>query len=96
MSKKIALKNLFKVVRNDCCSVTGRNLNRIANLVGKASPENLVPADSDTIAYCEMKPEDHWRLSVVREITDCKFGEASVVGFSREELKTILVNVCTS
>ena len=62
-SKKIALKNLFKVVKNDCRSVTGRNLNMIRNLVGKDSVENLVPMDSDSIKYCEIKAEDRWRLS---------------------------------
>ena len=34
-SKKIALKNLYKVVKDDCRSVTGKNLTKIMNLVGK-------------------------------------------------------------
>ena len=95
-SKKIALKNLFKVVKSDCGSVTGRNLERIKYLVGKSNTEDLVPADCDKIKYCEMKPEDQWKLSMVREITDCKFGEAFIEGFSRDEMKVILHNVCTS
>ena len=60
----------------------------IMYLVVKDSVENLVPMDSDSIKYCEIKQEDHWRLSVVHELTDVKYGEASVVGFSRDELKS--------
>ena len=95
-SKKIALKNLFKIVKSDCGSVTGRNLQRIKHFVEKASAEDLVPADCDSIEYFEMKQEDHWKLDMVREITDSKFGEAFIEGFSRDELKVILHNVCTS
>ena len=65
-------------------------------MVGKASAEDLVPADCDSIKYFEMKQEDYWKLDMVREITDIKFGEAFIEGFSRDELKVILQNVCTS
>ena len=68
----------------------------IMNLVGKDSVESLVPMDSDKIQYCEIKEEDLWRLNVVNELTDVKYGEADVVGFSRDELKAILLDVCTS
>ena len=94
-SKKIALKNLFKVVKTDCRSVTGRNLAMIGNLVGKEC-ESLVPADADNIDYFVIPQSESWRLSIVNEITDTKFGEASVEGFSRDELKAILKYVCSS
>ena len=42
-----------------------------------------------------MTESEAWRLSVVNELTDVKFGEAEVSGFSREELKVILRHVCT-
>ena len=95
-SKKIALKNLFNVVKDDCRSVTGRNLAKIRNLVRKTSVDSLVPADSSAIRYCEIDVSDRWRLRIVSEITDTKFGLSTVDGFSRAELKTILVHVCTN
>ena len=94
-SKKIALKNLFKIVKTDCRSVTGRNLSMIGNLVGKTC-DNLGPADADNIDYFVIPQSESWRISIVNEITDTKFGEASVEGFSRDELKAILINVCSS
>ena len=95
-SKKIALKNLFKVVKDDCRSVTGKNLAKIRDLVGKTSVDSLVSADSAKIRYCEIEEEDRWRLGIVSELTDAKFGLTTVDGFSRAELKTILVHVCTT
>ena len=67
----------------------------IGNLVGKEC-ESLVPADADNIDYFVIPQSESWRLSLVNEITDTKFGEASVEGFSRDELKTILKYVCSS
>ena len=43
-----------------------------------------------------MKPEDQWKVNMVREITDCKFDEAFIEGFSSDDLKLILANICTS
>ena len=94
-SKKIALRNLFKVVKQDCRSVTGRNLNMIKNLVGAEDIENLVPSDSDKIEYCVIPQNETWRLSVINEITDATYGNVWVEGFSRDELKVILKNVCS-
>ena len=95
-SKKIALKNLFKVVKNDCRSVTGRNLLNIMMLVGKTDIDRLVPADALDIKYHEIKEEDAWRVGFVKELTDVKFGEAYVDGFSRKELDFILKFVCVT
>ena len=83
-------------MKSDCRSVTGRNLERIKYLVGKSNTKDLVPSDCDSIEYFEMKPEDQWKLNMVREITDCRFGEAFIEGFNHEELKVILANICTS
>ena len=86
---------LFKVVEKDCRSVTGSNLRRIMYLVGKTNTDHLLPVDSTLMQYCEMPESETWRLSVVNELTDVKFGEAEVSGFSRDELKVILHDVCT-
>ena len=64
-------------------------------LVGKLNTDHLLPADATQIRYCEMPESEAWRLSGVNELTDVKFGEAEVFGFSRDELKVILRDVCT-
>ena len=94
-SKKIALKNVFKVVKNDCRSVTGRNLTRIMNLVGKVNVDSLVPTDAMDIQYHVIGEENVFKVNMIKELTDVKFGESFVEGFSRKELDMILNNVCT-
>ena len=42
-SKKIALKNLFRCIKDDCRSITGRNLVNIAHLVNIVNIDDLVP-----------------------------------------------------
>ena len=39
---------------------------------------------------------DQWRVNVVNEITEIKFGDLQVEGFSWNELQEMLHEVCTS
>ena len=94
-SKKIALKNLFKVIKNDCRSTTGQNLLNIMLLVNKTDIDKLVPSDAMDIKYHEISEADAYKVNLVKELTDVKFGEAFVEGFSRKELDSILNHVCT-
>ena len=49
-----------------------------------------------TIKYHEVSEEQAWRVGVAKELTDVKFGEMYVEGFSRKELNLILNYVCTT
>ena len=93
---KIAIKNVYKNVKYDCQSVTGSNLRNIMLLVRKDSILDLVPEDALKVSYNEIPEEETWRLSFVNEITDVKFGEANIEGFTIEELNIILNNICTT
>ncbi len=42
-----------------------------------------------------MSEDDAYKVNMVKELTDVKFGEAFVEGFSRKELDSILNYVCT-
>ena len=95
-SKKVALKNLFNIVKHDCRSVTGRNLLNIMILTDKPNIDTLVPNDAMSIKYNEIGEVDAWRIGFVNELTDVKFGEAFVDGFSRKELEEILRFVCVT
>ena len=95
-SKKIALKNLFRCIKDDCRSITGRNLVNIAHLVNIVNIDDLVPSDSLKIQYNEIPKEEEWRLSMVDVLTSAKFGETVIGGFSKKELAVILSHVCCS
>ena len=67
-SKKIALKNLFKVIKNDCRSTTGHNLLNIMLLVNKTDIDKLVPSDAMNIKYHEMSEDDAYKVNMVKEL----------------------------
>ena len=95
-SPKIAIKNVFNLVRHDCLSVTGSNLRNIMLLVQKTSVSDLVPEDAHKVEYHKMPQHEAWRAGFVTEITDGKFGNASIEGFSKKELNVILDFICTT
>ena len=64
-------------------------------LVNKTDIDKLVPSDAMNIKYHEMSEDDAYKVNMVKELTDVKFGEAFVEGFSRKELDSILNYVCT-
>ena len=47
------------------------------------------------IKYHVISDENKYKINLIKELTDVKFGESFVEGFSRKELDTILINVCT-
>ena len=65
-------------------------------LVGKDCIDSLVPEDSANIDYCVMPENCHWKLGVVKEIIEVRWGNTFVEGFSDKELGAILKNVCSS
>ena len=84
-------------IRYDTQSVTVNNLRKILLLVGKEDVDQLNPHDANGIVVYAPVPEgEEWRVGLVKEITDVKFGRMSVEGFSTEELNDLLRIVCIS
>ena len=84
------MKNVFHTVKHDCRSVTGSNLRNIMLLVGKTNIDDLCPEDSGIVEYAEIPEDQTWRVSVIKELVDVKWGEMVVEGFSKDELNYIL------
>ena len=79
---KPVVKNLFRIVQDDCRTTTDQNLIRLMLNARKsyiAAPEN-----SD------------WRFNIVNELIQCKFGELRVPNFDVNELYEIVNTVSTS
>ena len=93
-SEKIALKEVLKIVKNDCQSTTGSNLRRIMLLLEKDSLNEVSSRDADELVYASVPEEENWRINFVQELTDIKFGDYEVKGFSPDEINEILRSVC--
>ena len=65
-------------------------------LVGKFDVDDLVTSDADQVLYNVVPENDQWRVNVVKEITEVKFGDLQVEGFTWNELQEILSEVSTN
>ena len=95
-SKKVCLKNLVNTIQYDVQSVTGRNLRKIMLLADRNTIDELNPFDATNIKFKEVPESEQWRIGMVHELTDIKFGNSELVGFSSEEVNDIVKLVCTT
>ena len=95
-STKVIPKMLLHTIKLDVKSITGSNLREIMLLVNKSSIGQLNIHDADVVQYHKIKEEDTWKISVLKEITDIKFENLCLDGFSSEELEEILYYIATS
>ena len=95
-SSKLIPKQLLNVIMNDTRSVTGSNLKRILILTKKTKVEDITSKDIEDIEYAKMCQEEKWRIEMIKELTDIKFGQLELDGFSNEECEEILNFACVS
>ena len=73
-SSKILPKQFLNLVRHDTRSITGSNIRKILLLTNKSSVEEITNDDIEHIEYAAISDENRWRIDLIREITDTKFG----------------------
>ena len=95
-SSKILPKQLLHFIQNDTRSITGSNIRRILLLTKRTEIDDITVEDIEDIEYAELSEENCWRVNLINEITDIKFGQLEVNGFSQEEYEEILQFACTS
>ena len=95
-SSKLIPKQLLNVIMNDTRSVTRSNLKRILIQTKKTKVEDVTSKDIEDIEYAKMCQEDKWRIEMIKELTDIKFGQLELDGFSNEECEEILNFACVS
>ena len=95
-SKKILPNQLFNVIQFDTRSFTGNNIRKILLLTKEAKVDEITDEDIETIEYAAIIEENTWRVKLIKEITDKKFNQLEIDGFSEEECEEILQFVCVS
>ena len=93
-SKKNIPKQLLNSIQYDTRSVTGSNIHRILLLTGKENINQISDTDIENINYADISDENQWRVNLIKEITDVKFDQLSIDGFSREECEEMLQYAC--
>ena len=86
----MAPKFLLNTILKDTRSVTRRNVRRFLALTNKSKVEDITTNDIDNIVYEEMPEGNEWRIDLIKEVTDIKFGQLELDGFTHEECEEIL------
>ena len=95
-SPKKLPKHILNTIKLDTRSTTGSNLRNILLLSKKSNVDKLDIFDFKSINYHPISKEDSWKPGMILEITDIKFNQLEVNGFSYDELEEILSYVCTA
>ena len=95
-SPKILPKQLFNLIKNDTNSITGKNIRRILLLTRKPCIEDVNEHDIDELVYEEVGEENQWKVSLLRELIECKTDEMEIEGFTQKECEDLLNYVCIS
>ena len=95
-SSKVALKKVYLMIRRNVRSVTGNNLRKLMFLVGKNDIGDLCPGDIDGIKYAPVPNDAEWRIDILNELIDVKYGNSSIGILNKEEIDDIIELVCSS
>ena len=77
-------------------SITGSNIRRILLLTKKDCILQVTDEDIRKIEYSNISDNNVWRVKIINEITNIKFGKLVVEGFTIEECEEILEFACIS
>ena len=95
-SKKPVLKQLYDIVKCDTRTTTGSNLRNILIQTNLPNVDSIDMSTVNQLKYKEMTKEDAWRIPIIKEAIDIKYGMVNPPeGWSAEELDEVLHFVCT-
>ena len=95
-SSKLAMKTLLSICRNDCNSITGKNLRNILFLCNKDTINSLKEDDINRLEYNPIPENEAWRIDLLTELLDTRSSITEIPGFTPEEITEIINFVCTS
>ena len=95
-STKPVLRQLYCIAKNDVRTTTGANLRNILLKTTLLNVDDLQPSTVQQIRYKAIKYEDMWRIPIIQEALDMKYGDINPPdGWTTEELNDILEFACT-
>ena len=96
-SIKTPLKTLYKSIRNDCRSITGKNLRNIMLLLEVNNIDSINRNSMQKIKYHEASDnEKRCRINMVKELIEVKRRKLHVANFNTGEVDEILDYLCTT
>ena len=95
-SPKYVLRQLLDLAREDVTSVTGSNLRNILMQTKLINVKDLHPDVVEGIQYHNLKESEMWRVGIIWELLDIKYGNLSPpAGWTESDMQEILNITCT-
>ena len=95
-SHKSLPKQLLETIQRDTRSTTGRNLRKLMFVANKDNISLLNKNEEKFGIYTPVLPENKWKVNIVKEMTDVRFGNLQVENFSLEEIEEMQGFLCSS
>ena len=95
-SKKVAPKDLLRLIETDTRSVTGNNIRNILRLTKKLHINDVEKQDIGNIDYVEIPDEEKWRISLIKSAIEMMNSPIDPLGPSTDELRDVIDFACTS
>ena len=95
-SKKLIPKQLLNLVKFDVRSTTGHNLRKIMLETNRTSVESVKSSDINSVRYHPLNKDEQWKVNLVHELNDLKYGKLELDNFSDEEIEEMISFACTS
>ena len=77
-STKIVLRSLMLTIKNDVRATTGSNLRKILLQTDKVDVDRLEVQDHASIEYHELNETEAWKVVMIKELTNAKFGKVTI------------------
>ena len=93
-SKKLAVKHLYRAVKDDAQTTTGSNIRNIQLLIGKED-RKLDTNDAMLIKYHEVTEENKWKVNLPKELIELQHGTLDA-GLDKADIEEMIEHLCTS
>ena len=87
---------MLSICRNDCNSITGKNLRNLLLLCNKDNISSLNENDINDLTYNQVPENEMWRIGLLNELLNTRSSSLEVPGFTSDELTDMINIVCTS
>ena len=89
-SSKIIPKQLLSLIWKDTRSITGSNIRGIRSLANWAPFNEISRRSIHELEYFSIPEEEKWRVGIVKELCDFKFGQKQIESMTKENCDKIL------
>ena len=89
-SKKSVMRNMLKIVKQDCRTTTGRNLRKLMLVFEKRNVDEISKVDLKNQIYDSISSGHEWNVWIAKELLQIKENELETEYLNSAELDEIL------